>query len=112
MLTFVVVGGGPTGVELAGAIAEMARDTLRQDFRAIDPAAARVVLVEGQPRVLPMSVEKLSGRRLQALTDLGVEVIRIVTSPRPARTACGSSPTPARPPRSAWRRKRWSGRRA
>ncbi|HET6576602.1 MAG TPA: NAD(P)/FAD-dependent oxidoreductase [Fimbriiglobus sp.] len=74
LLTFAVVGGGPTGVEMAGNIAELARVTLRTDFRAIDPAAARVVLVEGQPRVLPMFVEKLSGRALAMLQDLGVEV--------------------------------------
>jgi NADH dehydrogenase len=74
LLTFAVVGGGPTGVEMAGTIAELARVTLRRDFRAIDPATARVVLVEGQPRVLPMFVEKLSGRALDMLKDLGVEV--------------------------------------
>ena len=74
LLTFAVVGGGPTGVEMAGTIAELARVTLRTDFRAINPAAARVVLVEGQPRVLPMFVEKLSGRALEMLHDLGVEV--------------------------------------
>jgi NADH dehydrogenase len=74
LLTFAVVGGGPTGVEMAGTIAELARVTLRRDFRAIDPAGARVVLVEGQPRVLPMFVEKLSARALQMLRDLGVEV--------------------------------------
>src|SRR5581483_2155760 len=52
-MTFVVVGGGPTGVELAGTISELARHTLRHDFRAIDPATARVILVEGADRVLP-----------------------------------------------------------
>ena len=52
-LTFVVVGGGPTGAELAGQIAELARDTLRRDFRTIDPRSARIVLVEGTSRVLP-----------------------------------------------------------
>ncbi len=74
LLTFVVVGGGPTGVEMAGTTAELARVTLRRDFRSIDPAAARVVLVEGQPRVLPTFVEKLSGKALNALKELGVEV--------------------------------------
>ncbi len=73
-LTFVVVGGGPTGVEMAGTIAELARVTLKPDFRSIDPAAARVVLVEGQPRVLPTFAEKLSGKALDALRGLGVEV--------------------------------------
>ncbi len=74
LLTFAVVGGGPTGVEMAGTIAELAHITLRRDFRAIDPGAARVVLIEGQTRVLPMFVEKLSGKALDMLKDLGVEV--------------------------------------
>jgi NADH:ubiquinone reductase (H+-translocating) len=52
-LTFVVIGGGPTGVEMAGAIAELARMALARDFRNIDPAAARIVLVEAGPRILP-----------------------------------------------------------
>jgi NADH dehydrogenase len=73
LLTFVVVGGGPTGVEMAGTIAELARVTLRPDFRSIDPATARVVLVEGQPRVLPTFAEKLSGKALDMLKQLGVE---------------------------------------
>ena len=53
LLTFVVVGGGPTGVEMAGSIAELAHQTLHRDFRSIDPASARIVLVEGHERVLP-----------------------------------------------------------
>jgi len=53
LLTFVIVGGGPTGAELAGALAEIARDTLRRDFRKIDPSKAQVILVEGTDRVLP-----------------------------------------------------------
>jgi NADH dehydrogenase len=73
-LTFVVVGGGPTGVEMAGAVAEMARTTLRGNFRSIDPAKARVVLIEGADRVLPPFVPKLSEKALQSLQDLGVEV--------------------------------------
>jgi len=52
-LTFAVIGAGPTGVEMAGAIAELARDTLRHDFRTIDPASARIVLIEGAGQVLP-----------------------------------------------------------
>ena len=52
-MTFVLVGGGPTGVELAGSLGEIARDTLRRDFRAIDPTDARIVLVEAMDRVLP-----------------------------------------------------------
>ncbi len=62
LLTFVVVGGGPTGVEMAGAISELARHTLRADFRTFNPATARVVLVEGQNRVLQRFDEKLSAK--------------------------------------------------
>ena len=71
-LTFVVVGGGPTGVELAGQIAEIARDTLRRDFRDIDPGSARIVLVEAAPRVLTGFHERLSARAAAALERLGV----------------------------------------
>jgi NADH dehydrogenase FAD-containing subunit len=60
VLTFAVVGGGPTGVEMAGAIAELARNTIVRDFRHIDPSLARVVLVEAGPRLLPTFPEKLS----------------------------------------------------
>ena len=74
-LTFLVVGAGPTGVEMAGAIAEMARHTLRRDFRAIDPAASRVLLVEAGPRVLPAFPEKLSKKAERQLERLGVEVM-------------------------------------
>ncbi len=73
-LTFVVIGGGPTGVELAGAIAELARFALAKDFREIDPRATRVVLVEGGPRVLSAFPERLSDKGLRQLADLGVEV--------------------------------------
>jgi NADH dehydrogenase FAD-containing subunit/uncharacterized membrane protein YphA (DoxX/SURF4 family) len=73
-LTFVVVGGGPTGVELAGAIAELARHGLAQDFREIDPASARVVLVQSGPRLLPAFPEALSDDAARALRGLGVEV--------------------------------------
>ena len=71
-LTFVVVGGGPTGVELAGQIAEIARDTLRRDFRTIDTRAARIVLVEMADRVLPLFPPGLSARAARALQKLGV----------------------------------------
>ncbi|HEY3108338.1 MAG TPA: NAD(P)/FAD-dependent oxidoreductase, partial [Chloroflexota bacterium] len=74
MLTFVIVGGGPTGVELAGAIAEIARLTLARDFHAIDPAETRVLLVEGAPRILATCPESLSRKALDALDRLGVEV--------------------------------------
>jgi NADH dehydrogenase len=73
-LTFVVIGGGPTGVEMAGAIAEIARYTVAKDFRHIDPASARVILVQGEPRVLPAFPEDLSEKALEQLRDLGVEV--------------------------------------
>jgi NADH dehydrogenase len=73
-MTFVIVGGGPTGVELAGAIAEIARYTLAKDFRHIDPSQARVILVEGEPRLLATFPEDLSAKALKQLIDLGVEV--------------------------------------
>ncbi len=74
LLTFVVVGGGPTGVELAGALSDIARQALVRDFRSIDPASARVLLVEGGPRVLPTFPRHLSDAAEQALRRLGVEV--------------------------------------
>jgi len=73
-LTFVIVGAGPTGVEMAGAISELARRSLASDFRNIDPTRTRVVLVEGGPRVLATMPPSLSEKALQALKDLGVEV--------------------------------------
>jgi len=75
LLTFVVVGGGPTGVEMAGAIRELAVHTLKRDFRFFDPADAKVVLVESQPRVLAGFHEKLSRKAGEALISLGVEVV-------------------------------------
>lgn len=74
LLTFVVVGGGATGVELAGAIADISRTVLVEDFHRIDPAQARVILLEGGPRVLPAFSEALSRRTERDLTALGVEV--------------------------------------
>ena len=73
-LTFVIVGGGPTGVELAGSLAEMARDALTGEFRHIDPATARIVLVEGVDRLLPGFPAKLSAWARKDLERLGVEV--------------------------------------
>lgn len=73
-LTFVVVGGGPTGVEMAGAIAEIAFQVMRRDFRRIDPTAARVVLLEGAERVLLTYPESLSRKAERQLRRLGVEV--------------------------------------
>ncbi|MBW8845642.1 MAG: NAD(P)/FAD-dependent oxidoreductase [Burkholderiales bacterium] len=74
LLQFVVVGGGPTGVELAGTFAEIARHTLPGEFRRIDPRQARVLLVEGSPRVLQAMPESLSERAREQLAALGVEV--------------------------------------
>jgi NADH dehydrogenase len=74
-LTFVVVGAGPTGVEMAGQIAELARDTLRQDFRSIDPAHARILLVEAADHVLGSFPLSLSKRAARALERLGVTVM-------------------------------------
>ncbi|MEM6304817.1 MAG: NAD(P)/FAD-dependent oxidoreductase [Pseudomonadota bacterium] len=73
-LTFVIVGGGPTGVEMAGAIAELAHVTLSGDFRRIKPQDARILLIEGGPRVLPAFPEDLSDRAQRSLEELGVDV--------------------------------------
>lgn len=73
-LTFVVVGAGPTGVELAGALAEVARGTLRGEFRRVDPGTAEVVLVESGPRILPAVCDRQSRRALRSLEKLGVRV--------------------------------------
>ena len=74
LLTFVVVGGGPTGVELAGALAEIARHTMKHDFRRIDPASSSIVLVEGGPRLLPTFAAKQGAFAERALARLGVTV--------------------------------------
>ncbi len=73
-LTFVIVGGGPTGVELAGAIAEIAHGSLKKDFRNIDTTQARILLLEGMDRILPPYPENLSAKAKTALTKLGVSV--------------------------------------
>ena len=72
-LNFVIVGGGPTGVELAGALGEIANDTLRHDFRHIDPAEAHILLVEGENRLLPVFPPDLSAKAGKQLRELGVE---------------------------------------
>ncbi len=80
-LTFVVVGAGPTGVELAGALAEISRDTLRGNFRSIRPQEAQILLLDGSPRVLPPYPPDLSGKAQKALEHLGVHVrtnVRVV----------------------------------
>jgi NADH dehydrogenase len=74
LLTFVVVGGGPTGVELAGALIEIAVHSMEREFHAIDPGSARVVLLEGTGRVLPVYPERLSASARLQLESLGVEV--------------------------------------
>jgi NADH dehydrogenase len=73
-MTFVIIGGGPTGVEMAGAIAEIARYTLDKDFKHIDPSSARVVLVEGDDRIISGFPADLSAKAMAQLKDLGVEV--------------------------------------
>jgi len=78
-LTFVIVGGGPTGVELAGALGEIANDTLRHDFRRINPAEAQILLIEGEDRVLPPFPPDLSAKAEKQLIGLGV---RSLTSAR------------------------------
>jgi NADH dehydrogenase len=73
-MNFVIIGGGPTGVEMAGAIAEISRHTLARDFRHIDPSQARVILIEGEPRLLAAYPPDLSESARKQLVDLGVEV--------------------------------------
>jgi NADH dehydrogenase len=73
-LTFIVIGGGPTGVELAGAIGEMSRYTLARDFRSIDPRQTRVILVEAGPRILTSFDDKLAAHAMRDLESLGVQV--------------------------------------
>lgn len=74
LLTFLIVGGGPTGVEMAGALAELSRETLKGEFRRIRPEEARIILVEGTDRVLPTFHPRLSALALRRLKKLGVEV--------------------------------------
>jgi NADH dehydrogenase len=90
-LTFVIVGGGPTGVELAGAIAEIARHTVSQDFRHFDPREARVLLLEGGERILAAYPKDLSASAQRALERLGVEVQtgKIVTDVKPDHVLAG-----------------------
>lgn len=98
LLTFVVVGGGPTGVELAGALGEMAHHTLPRDFRAVDPAQSRILLLEGGPRVLPTFPEDLSASAERALGALGVEVRTgaLVTGVAPDSVLVGGEVIPTR----------------
>lgn len=109
-LTFVVVGAGPTGVELAGTLAEIARHTLKREFRRIDPTKARIVLVEAGPRVLPAFPEELSASAERQLARLGVQVkkgraithvdgegVRIGEESLPARTVLWAAGVTASP---------------
>ena len=75
-LTFVIVGAGATGLELAGALAEIANETLRHDFRNINPSEARILLVEGGPRILPAFPEDLSAKAEKRVSNLGVEILK------------------------------------
>ncbi len=77
-LTFVIVGAGATGMELSGALAEIANETLKNDFRRINPSEARIILVEGGPRVLPAFPEDLAARGEKLVSRLGVEVMKNV----------------------------------
>jgi NADH dehydrogenase len=97
LLTFVIVGGGPTGVELAGALAEIARQSLPQDFRSIRPESARIILLEGSPYVLPPFPETLRRAALRSLERLGVEVRlgSIVTGVDETGVTIGSESIPA-----------------
>jgi NADH:ubiquinone reductase (H+-translocating) len=98
LLTFVIVGGGPTGVELAGAISEIARHTVSRDFRNFDPREARVILLEGGPRVLSTYPEDLSAKAQRSLERLGVEVRTdcIATDVTPEHVQIGDEIIPTR----------------
>src|SRR5450755_1207920 len=96
-LNFVVVGGGPTGVELAGTLAEIARRALTNEFRTIDPRKTRIVLLEGGPRILPAYPEDLSRSAEEQLKRLGVEVhtSALVTNVTPGAVHMGDTQLPA-----------------
>mgnify|MGYP002780776770 CR=1 FL=1 len=98
LLTFVIVGGGPTGVELAGIIPEVARRSMREDFRRIDPASARILLLEGGPRLLPSFPATLGERARADLEALGVTVRTgaIVTAVNDRGVQIGDEFIPAR----------------
>ena len=98
LLTFVIIGGGPTGVELAGMLPTIARHTLRGDFRRIDTASARVILLEGGPRILPTFPEDLAAHAERDLRELGVDVRTrsVVTSVEPNAVCVGDQRIVAR----------------
>jgi NADH dehydrogenase len=97
LLTFVLVGGGPTGAELAGAIAEISRHVLVSDFRSIDPRQARILLIEAGPRILPAFPSDLAERAAQTLARLGVEIFvgAAVTRVAPEEVEFGGKRTAA-----------------
>ncbi len=96
-LNFVVIGAGPTGVELAGAISDISRRYMEHDFRGIDPRQARIILLEGGPRVLPAFPEDLSASAEKQLRELGVEVRTkaMVTNVEPGWVTAGTERIPA-----------------
>lgn len=96
-LTFVVIGAGPTGVELAGAISDISRRYLEHDFRSIDPRQSRILLLEGGPRVLPAYPPDLSASAEKQLRDMGVEVRTnaMVTNVEPGMVTVGREKIPA-----------------
>jgi NADH dehydrogenase len=96
-LNFVIVGGGPTGVELAGTLSEIARHALAHEFRSIDPARTHILLLEGGPRVLPAYAEDLSRSAQEQLNHLGVEVrtSTMVTQIEPGAVYAGNTRLPA-----------------
>jgi NADH dehydrogenase len=96
-LNFVIVGAGPTGVELAGTLAEIARQVLRQEFRSIDPKHTRIILLEGGPRILPAYAPDLSASAVRQLEKLGVEVrsSAMVTRITPGKVWVGDEGIPA-----------------
>ncbi len=96
-LNFVIVGGGPTGVELAGTLAEVSRQVLAHEFRSINPKSARIILLEGGPRILPSYAEDLSRGAEKQLRKLGVEVhtSAMVTKVEPAAVWMRETPMPA-----------------
>jgi NADH dehydrogenase len=97
-LTFVIVGAGPTGVELAGALSEIARHTMTRNFRRINPSSARVILLEGKDRVLPVYPPSLSAKAAKQLEHLGVEVIAnaMVTRVNDREVCIGETTIPTR----------------
>src|SRR5947209_479841 len=98
LMTFVIVGAGPTGAELAGALSEIARQTMLRDFRHINPSSARIILVEGKDRVLPTYPPTLSKKAQLQLEHLGVEVITnaVVTSLNDREVCIGDKTIPTR----------------